>query len=109
MALRRPPTRIELKSDDIDEYEQVSTTDTSVHTAFSRVVAGANSLTHTTKSSCLLFSFQLKNETMMASSDTAAAKDDAPNVKPRRTVRVAKKKTATERIGITGTGGRPRR
>jgi hypothetical protein len=26
MALRRPPTRIELKSDDIDEYEQVSRT-----------------------------------------------------------------------------------
>ena len=24
MALRRPPTRIELKSDDIEEYDQVS-------------------------------------------------------------------------------------
>jgi hypothetical protein len=24
MALRRPPTRIELKADDIDEYDQVS-------------------------------------------------------------------------------------
>ena len=24
MALRRPPTRVELKADDIDEYEQVS-------------------------------------------------------------------------------------
>jgi len=23
MALRRPPTRVELKADDIDEYEQV--------------------------------------------------------------------------------------
>jgi hypothetical protein len=44
---------------------------------------------------------------MMASSDTAAAKDDDPTVKPRRTPAISKKEAASERIGITG--GRRRR
>jgi hypothetical protein len=73
-------------------------TSSTIHTA-----VPATSLSH----KACLFSLQLKNSRLMESSDTAAAKDDDPTVKPRRTPTISKKKAAAERIGISG--GRRRR
>ena len=99
MALRRPPTRVELKADDIDEYEQVNLKTNSVLAWLCHGYEGNPPLTYF---SCC--SRQLMNERMMAAADTSpqVSTPTAAATNTRQAAKDAKKASAAERIGING-------
>ena len=97
MALRRPPTRVELKADDIDEYEEVS-----VMSATGSIVYFLRFLTNFIITFAL--KYQLMNEKMMAAADNSQQAATMKTPATRQAAKEAKKAKAAERIGINNRG-----